>query len=39
MTNDAMKFSYYFLLSDAQPDFPGLFTKIFRILHKLDELE
>ena len=23
--NDAIKFSYYFLLSDAQPDFLGTF--------------
>ena len=36
-TNDAIKFSYQFLLSDAQPDFSGLSTKNFRILHKLDE--
>ena len=33
-TTDAIKFSYHFLLSDDQP---GLSTKIFRILHKLDE--
>ena len=29
--------SYNFLLSDAQPDFPVISTKIFRILHQLNE--
>ena len=28
-TNDATKFSYHFLLSDAQPDFPGTFHQDF----------
>ena len=35
MTNDAIKFSYHFLLSDAQPDFSGTFHQDFPILHKL----
>ena len=29
MTNDAIKFSYHFLLSDAQPDFSGTFHQDF----------
>ena len=28
-TNDATKFSYHFLLSDAQPDFSGTFHQGF----------
>ena len=28
-TNDAIKFSYHFLLSDAQPYFPGTFHQDF----------
>ena len=28
-TNDAIKFSYHFLLSDAQPDFSGTFHQDF----------
>ena len=28
-TNDAMEFSYHFLLSDAQPDFSETFHKDF----------
>ena len=29
MTNDAIKFSYHFLLSDAQPDFSWTFHQYF----------
>ena len=28
-TNDAIKFSYHFLLSDAKPDFSGTFHQDF----------
>ena len=28
-TNDAIKFSYHFLLSDTQPDFSGTFHQDF----------
>ena len=28
-TNDAIKFSYHFLISDAQPDFSGHFHQNF----------
>ena len=36
-TNDAIKFSYHFYYLMLNQIFPGLSTKIFRILHKLDE--